>query len=208
MSAKTSRSLAGTLLSRSRTVSSNRRRWHVVAPLLIALATPTFALSARADHVRPVPAGELAAVVAAYAAALNAGDVEGVLALHADDAVHVALPAGEGAGVYLGKEQVRLFYEQGVANGDRLEVVDGTLEIAGGRATFAARVASEPFRELGLETLDANAEVVFKDVRIATNVLVLTPASVRALLTARGTIPSPTAAAEARGAEPHQHEQY
>lgn len=206
MSAKTGHFLDDTLLSRPRTVCPNRRWWHVVAPLLIALATPAFALSARADHVRPVPAGELAAVVAAYAAALNAGDVEGILALYADNAVHVALPA-EGTGVCLGKEQVRLFYEQGAANGDRLEVVDGTLEIAGDRATFAARVASERWRELGLETLGANAEVVFKDGRIATNVLVLTPASVRALLTARGTIPAPTAAEERR-ADPHPHEQY
>ncbi len=123
--------------------------------LLIAagiLAMPAFARSARADHVRPVPNNDPAAVVEAYAAAVNAGDLAAILALYADDAVHIALPTADGsAGVCLGKAQFRLWYQQSLANGERLEVVEDSLTVAGDRVTFLARLTSDPWRrKLGL----------------------------------------------------------
>jgi uncharacterized protein (TIGR02246 family) len=180
MSAETVRSAAGAVA---------RRLPSAFAPLLLVAALlAAVPLAARADHVRPVPSGP-AAVVAAYAAAVNAGDLGAILALYADDAVHVALPAAEGSGVRVGKEQFRLFYEQGIANGDRVEVVAGTLAVAGDRVAFVARLASEPWRALGIEQLEANAEAVVQGGRITTHVVMLTPGSARALLTARGAIP-------------------
>ena len=146
-----------------------------------------------------------AAVIEAYVAAVNAGDLEGILALYADDAVHIALPTPDGsAGVCLGKEQFRMWYEQSVADGDRVEVEDGTLAFDGNRVTFVARLTSDPLRELGIETLEANTEAVVVDGRITSHVVMLTPASVRALLTARGTIPAaPAGGAQAWAPGPH-----
>ncbi len=208
MHAKSIRLGNRTGLRRRQTGSATRRRWHVFAPLLLAvglLVVPAVASPTRADHVRPIQGKDPAAVVEAYVGAVNAGDLEGILALYADDAVHIALPTPDGsAGICLGKEQFRLFYEQSIANGIRVEVVDGTLDVAGDRVTFVARLASDPWRVLGLEALEADVEAVVVDGRISTHVEMLTPGSVRALLTARGTIPVPAAGGELEAAhQPH-----
>ena len=123
-------------------------------------------------------------------AAVNAGDLEAILALYDDDAFHIALPSPDGsAGVCVGKDQFRMWYEQSLANGDRVAVVDGTLAVDGNQAAFVARLTSEPWRELGVEALEAHSEVVVIDGRIMTHVVLLTPESVRQLQAAGGTTP-------------------
>ena len=196
MSAKAARFVESTLAS---------RRWSVVAPLLLALAASVVPLFGGAGRTQAAPGDDPAAVIAAYVAAVNAGDLEGILALYADDAVHIALPTPDGsAGVCLGKDQFRMWYEQSVADGDRVEVEDGTLAVDGNRVTFVARLTSDPWRALGIETLEANTEAVVVDGRITSHVVMLTPASVRALLTARGTIPAaPAGGAQAWAPGPH-----
>ncbi len=198
MSTKIVHCVDGTLPHRPRATLSIWRKWHIVV-LLIAvgfLSMPVFALPARADHVQPVPSADPSTVVENYATAVNAGDLKGILNLYADDAVHIALPSTEGSGICLGKEQFRVFYEQSVANGDRIEVDKNTLEVDGDRVTFVAHLASDPWRNLGIKTLDADVEAVVKDGRFATHVVMLTPRSVRELLTALGTIPIPPAGGE------------
>ena len=129
-----------------------------------------------------------AALIEDYVAAVNAGDLEGILALYDDAAFHIALPSADGsAGVCVGKEQFRMWYEQSVANGDRIEIEDGTLAIDGNQAAFVTRITSDPWTKLGLEALEAHAEMVLIDGRIMTHVVVLTPESVRQLQAARGT---------------------
>ena len=188
MSAKTIRSVDGTFL---------RRRWHLVASLLLAvglLAAALVPLVGGAGPARAAQGDDPAAVIAAYAAALNAGDLEGILAQYADDGVHINLPTPDGtAGVCLGKEQFGMYYEQAVADGARVEVVEGTLAVDGDRATYVARFASDSWRELGIESLEGNVEAVVVDGRIATHIEMLTPESVRELLSARGAIPAPPA---------------
>jgi hypothetical protein len=138
-----------------------------------------FALSSDADP---------AAVIEAYIAAANAGDLEVILALYDDDAFHIALPSPDGsAGVCVGKEQFTMWYEQSLANGERVELEDGSLAVDGNQASFVARISSEPWRKLGLEALEAHSEVVVVDGRIMTHVVLLTPESVRQLQAARGT---------------------
>lgn len=125
-------------------------------------------------------------VIEAYLAAVNAGDLEAILALYADDAVHVFLPTPDGsAGVCLGKEQFRMWYEQSLANGDRVELQDGTLAVDGNQATFLVQISSEPWRKLGVESLAAKTDLVVIDGRIATHLVTLTPDSVRTLQAAR-----------------------
>jgi len=129
-----------------------------------------------------------AAVIDAYIAAVNAGDLEEILDLYADDAVHIFLPTADGsAGVCLGKEQFTMWYEQSLANHDRVELEDGTLAIDGNQATFLTQITSEPWSKLGLEALEAKADLVVIDGRIMTHVVSLTPESVRQLQAARGT---------------------
>ena len=128
-----------------------------------------------------------AAVIEAYVAAVNAGDLEGILALHDDNAVHIFLPTPDGsAGICRGKGEFRMWYEQSVANGDRVAVEDGALTVDGNQATFVARIASDPWTKLGLETLEAQTTMVLIDGRIMTHVALLTPESVRELQSARG----------------------
>ena len=207
MSAKTARVVDRTFLRRPWTDSANRQRRYVAGLLLLAVglfAAAAFPLVGGAGQARAAQGNDPAAVVEAYIAAVNAEDLAGILALYADDAVHVALPTADGsAGVCIGKEQFRLFYEQGIANKDELEVVDGTLTVAEDRVTFVARMASDPWRELGIEALEGNAEAVIEDGRIAAHVVMLTPESVRELLTAFGTIPTPTGSEQQSAPGPH-----
>jgi hypothetical protein len=49
------------------------------------------------------------------------------------------------------------------------------------------RISSEPWRTMGLESLEAKADLVVIDGRIMTHVVTLTPESVRKLQAARGT---------------------
>lgn len=135
-----------------------------------------------------VSSDDPAKVIEAYIAAVNAGDLEAILALYADDAVHIFLPTPDGsAGVCLGKTNFRMWYEQSLANGDRVELEDGTLAVDGNQATFISQITSDPWRELGLETLEAKTDLVVIDDRIMTHVVTLTPDSVRKLQAARGT---------------------
>jgi len=129
-----------------------------------------------------------AAVIDAYMAAVNAGDLDEILDLYADDAVHIFLPTADGsAGVCLGKAQFTMWYENSLANGDRVELEDGTLAVDGNQATFLTQITSEPWSKLGLKGLEAKADLVIIDGRIMTHVVTLTPESVRALQAARGT---------------------
>jgi len=128
-----------------------------------------------------------AAVIAAYIAAVNAGDLDAILDLYADDAVHIFLPTADGsAGVCLGKEQFTMWYENSLANDDRVEVADGTLAVDGNQASFVARISSAPWSKLGLDELEAQADLVVIDGRIMTHVVTLTPESVRQLQATRG----------------------
>jgi hypothetical protein len=127
-------------------------------------------------------------VVEAYIAAANAGDLEAILDLYDDDAFHIALPSPDGsAGVCVGKEQFTMWYEQSLANGERVELEDGSLAVDGNQTSFVTRITSEPWSKLGLDALAAQSEMVVIDGRIATHVVLLTPESVRQLQAARGT---------------------
>src|SRR5215211_3897725 len=132
-----------------------------------------------------------AAIIDSYITAVNASDLEAILDLYADDAVHIFLPTPDGsAGVCHGKAQFRMWYEQSLANGDRVALEDGTLAVDGNQATYVTHITSDPWRKLGLEALEAHADLVVIDGRIMTHVVMLTPESVRTLLAARGTSPS------------------
>jgi hypothetical protein len=159
----------------------------------LAFRAPVRAVASSEDRIADalfgaVSSDDPAALIESYLAAANAGDLEAILKLYADDAVHIFLPTPDGsAGVCLGKTNFRMWYAQSLANGDRLELEDGTLAVDGNQASFVTHISSEPWRALGLETLTAQADLVVIDGRIMTHVVTLTPESVRKLQAARGT---------------------
>lgn len=188
--------ITGTLPTRSLAHALSRRATlrglgGAAAAAALAVAIPGRAGADAGDRIAnalftAAPSDDTAALIAAYVEAVNAGDLEGILALHDENAVHIMLPTADGSpGVCRGKGEFRLWYEQSVANGDRIELADGSLAVDGNQAVFTFHMASDPWRELGLKTLEANAEVVLIDGRIVTHVVGLTPDSVRALQAAR-----------------------
>jgi hypothetical protein len=164
----------------------------VAAVAALAIGLPE-RIRAHAQHgvesarFAPDSGDDPAAVLVSYVEAVNAGDLEAILALYDDDAFHIALPSPDGsAGVCAGKEQFRMWYEQSVANGDRIEVEEDTLAVNNNQATFVALLSSVPWQDLGVEALEATSEIVVIDGRIMTHVVLLTPDSVRQLQAARG----------------------
>ena len=110
------------------------------AALVLALALG--ALVATTNGVSSQGA-DPASVVHAYITAVNSHNVDAVLAVYADDAVHEAIPAPPGAkSVYIGKAQIRQFYQQTVVNHDHLAVV-GTLHVVGDKVMYTKRIASD-----------------------------------------------------------------
>jgi hypothetical protein len=81
-----------------------------------------------------------------------------------------------------------MWYEQSLANRDRVELEDGTLAVDGNQASFVTQITSEPWRKLGLGALTAQSDLVVIDGRIMTHVVSLTPDSVRQLQAARGSL--------------------
>jgi hypothetical protein len=162
----------------------------------LGIAAPSLVAASSEDRIAnalfgPISSGDPAAVITAYLAAVNDGDLEAILDLYADDAVHIFLPTSDGsAGVCLGKANFRMWYEQSLANGDRVALADGTLAVDGNQATYVTHITSDPWRKLGLEALEAHADLVVIDGRIMTHVVMLTPESVRTLQAARRTSPS------------------
>lgn len=156
----------------------------------IATVLTGIALSGRLGPVASAthdPQADPAAVIAAYVASVNAGDLAGILSSYTDDAIHVALPTPDGsAGVCRGKSEFRIFYEQAIANGDRIELVKDSLTVAGDRVTFRVRTTSGPWTALKLGALEADSEAIVVDGCITTHVVMLTPEAVRQLLVAQG----------------------
>ncbi len=163
------------------------------AGLATALAVGiTGRVGAHTDHsissaqFAPASSDDPAAVIEAYIAAANAGDLEAILDLYADDAFHIHLPSADGSpGVCVGKDQFRMWYEQSLAHGERVALEEGSVAVDGNQASFRVSISSEPWSKLGLEALEAQSEVVVVDGRIATHVVLLTPDSVRQLQAAR-----------------------
>jgi ketosteroid isomerase-like protein len=161
------------------------RPWLISASFLIGfglLAVSALAFFGSALPTRAAETSDPAVVIGDYVAAVNAGDLDAILALYSDDAFHIALPSADGShGVCVGKEQFRMWYEQSLANGDRVAVEDDSIAVDGNQATFVAKISSEPWTKLGLKSLDATSEIVVIDGQIMTHVVVLTPESVRQL---------------------------
>jgi quercetin dioxygenase-like cupin family protein len=150
----------------------------ITAALALALAVGALVATTRGVSSQGTAP---ASVVQAYIRAVNSHNVDAVLALYADDAVHEVIPPPAGArSIYIGKAQIRQFYQQTVVNHDHLEVV-GTPHVVGDKAMYTKRIASDSFRRLGLATVDASIVAIVQGGKFASYTAAVTPDSLAKL---------------------------
>ena len=150
----------------------------ITAALALALAVGALVATTRGVSSQGT---DPASVVQAYIRAVNAHNVDAVLAVYADDAVHEVIPPPPGAqSVYIGKAQIRQFYQQTVVNHDHLEVV-GTPHVVGDKVMYTKRIASDSFRRLGLATVDASIVAIVQGAKFTSYTAAVTPDSLAKL---------------------------
>lgn len=110
------------------------------------------------------------AVMEAYDIALQAGDIEGALAMFADDAVLTTRQ-----GQFVGKEQIRAWLERLVAQNDRIEVAGRQAE--GPKVSWQNKFFRADLPALVNEPLEAQAEAEVEAGQIKTFSSILTDAS-------------------------------
>lgn len=129
-------------------------------------------------------------VMEAYDLALNEGNVEGALALFADDAVLTTQQ-----GQLVGKEQIRTWLERVVAQNSRVEPVNR--QVNGAKVTWQSNFFRKDIATLSNEPLAANAEAVVEAGKIKSFSSILTDEAQAKLATAQPA-PETTAAAPAQ----------
>jgi hypothetical protein len=146
----------------------------VVAPIATQTAVPrpnaTAAPVARgptSQPRQPGPASETANLAARFESAINAGDVEGVLALFDPDA-EVKVPPDR----YVGLTQIRNWLSYLAENHFAIE--PGFRSVVGERATWPAEVRSDYLVRIGLPSLLGTASLTMQDGLIHNYTFVLT----------------------------------
>jgi ketosteroid isomerase-like protein len=97
------------------------------------------------------------AVITGFMAALNAGDVEAVVAAFADDCA-VTSPDGD---VLRGREQIRDWAESLIAR--HADFGPGPTRVGGDTATWTAQVVNDYSRQQGIAPLEVVLEAVVRD---------------------------------------------
>jgi len=134
----------------------------------------------------------LAAVVMGAAERYNAGDLEGLMAYWADDALFYmfGMPP-TGSEIAKGKEQISAVFEENIASHSRWEVEIS--EVVGDIVNIRSKNWHDFTRQIGAAPLEATGVFVIKDGKIASHTWILTADSAVRLKTAM---------AEAMAAEP------
>ena len=105
------------------------------------------------------------AVIQAFDAAWNAGDLEKAMAFFADDAVVTQLPPPPDGGVYRGKEQIRRWAEPQIPG---FHVDSRDRQASGETVTWTAQVIFDLLRQMGFsQPVEARCEAVVCDGKIA-----------------------------------------
>lgn len=155
------------------------KKYVIVMAVLVAMfALPT---ALRAQETDP------AAVLSALADALNAGDVDGMMELVADDAVLTFVPDLTGAGPISGREQIRAWYESLVATNTRVE--PSNLQTAGDKVTWSNKVWTDDFRALGIAPVEFTAEGIVQGGKIKSYTETMTTESLAKFQTAMAALP-------------------
>lgn len=105
-------------------------------------------------------------VVEAVYAAVSAGDIDAALELLADDAVLTILPApmGQEDAAFVGKEEIRAWYEALHAGNSRAEF--DNVRMDGDRATWTARFWNDLFESLGIAPAEFEGVAILHDGKV------------------------------------------
>ena len=154
-------------------------RLHTSLVLILALLL----LAACAPSSKP-PAADAEALVQGFIEAQNAGDVEGALALLADEAViQLVPPPMEGDdGIFTGKEEIRAWYEILASLHGAGELSNVSVE--GDQVTAILTYTDDSLKQIGVESIDNEWVVTLQDGKIQGYTATLTEASLAELLAA------------------------
>jgi len=120
-------------------------------------------------------------VVEALDATLNAQNVDGALALFADDAtVRQSPPQPGSTGVYQGKAAVRTFLASDVAQDIHFDLA-APRQVAGERVTWINNTSIDPWRKLGIAPLQGQGDATVHGGKIVSLTITLTPDSLATL---------------------------
>lgn len=123
---------------------------------------------------------EAAAVFMALADAINRGDVEQIAALHAEDAVFVALPPPpDSNGVSIGREEIHADWAAGVERHMTVEFTD--FRVYDNKVTWTAAITEDIFRYIGAYPILFRAVGVVQDGQIQSMTLIMHKESIAQL---------------------------
>jgi hypothetical protein len=127
-------------------------------------------------------------VAGALVEALMAKDVDAAMALLADEAAITVVPPPQGtSGVFVGKAEIRVWYEQLVAWNFRAEI--SNFQAEGDKATWTTKAWADPFEPLGILPLDYHAEGMFQEGKILSYTDTMTAESLAKLQAAMAALP-------------------
>ncbi|MBI4789708.1 MAG: nuclear transport factor 2 family protein [Chloroflexi bacterium] len=123
-----------------------------------------------------VPSPDLASVIKSQVDALNAGNVDAVMAFFADAATQTMQPPPAGqSGVWTGKEQIRGFFSGLIA--DHFSVELSNVKMAGDKITYTCTFSTDSYKKLGVAPIVAVEDTVFEGGKIKSKTITLTPES-------------------------------
>lgn len=143
---------------------------------LAACATPTPTATPLPPTAKPSPAIDPGATVKAIVDALNAGNVDAVLAFYADDAVRTQQPPPSGqSGVWTGKDQISAVTKSLID--DHFSVEMSNLKVTGNQANYTCTFSTDTYRKLGIAPLVVTEETVFDGSKVKSQKVTITPES-------------------------------
>jgi hypothetical protein len=125
---------------------------------------------------------DLETVVTAVYAAINAGDIAGIMSYYADDAVFNIVPFA----THTGKEEIRAYFEGAIALNATLE--HEILGVEGNTITLRSWYTDDDLRGLGLK-LEGLEEVTIQDGKIVTETWTATDEALAAFQAAMAALP-------------------
>jgi predicted ester cyclase len=114
-------------------------------------------------------------VLRAIFAALNGGDVEGAMALVAEDAVFVHIPPPPGIDDAIGKEGLREWWNMFVERHGRIEITE--IYVHGDKVAFAANVSEDFFTSKGIPVMVAEMVAIVQGGLLESFTITFTEAS-------------------------------
>ncbi len=142
--------------------------------LLILMTIVLLALSFALPTALSAQAADPEAVIRAVGKALNAGDLDAVMAYYADNAVKTQQPPPAGqSGTWTGKDEIRASIKSMMDAHTSCEA--GNVQVAGNKVSYTATCASDTFRKLGLTSIAVNEETTVEAGKITVQHVTIPP---------------------------------